>query len=477
MSKLKFRINFYYKNSKEVVPNFEYRISTTDDVIKFDPKLADKWNPQGMSFNPKKTNSKGQSEPFEVSGLSDIKIYGKGEPLLSKGWVHLRTIKVNEAYISLKTIEHQLHVEIPVFKLGKAQTSVKGTSNHKSDYYQVQKGDSLGGIAERFKKDIDQLMKNNNMKNPNNIHVGQKIYIGEKNKAEEIAIKAGRSDDFLDATYKVKEGDTLGKIAEKFKLKLALIAMQNNIPLADMDKLKVGSILKIKKPKERIVDTLQANNKFSINKGLAITQYKPPKHKAKQISVSISGDLLFIGGALDIGVAYDDSGDWMLFVSTSAGGEIDPSKVPHLATGVDTQKLAELVNNREKFKQSIKKDINASIGSSAVNVEVKHVSDLIGRGLTVTNTVNVGAYSISRVHTSATVEDVDANGNKASRKIKGDGFLDNINIGAQKVKKVVDGKPISITHSVHASYTIPIFLYNRNEKLMKMQGKGIEYVD
>ncbi|MFC6051708.1 hypothetical protein A6M14_03580 [Acinetobacter sp. Ac_877] len=55
---------------------------------------------------------------------------------------------------------------------------------------------------------------------------------------------------------------------------------------------------------------------------------------------------MFIGSALDIGVAYDD---WILFVSTSSGGEIDPSKVPHLATGVDTQKLAELVNNSDLF--------------------------------------------------------------------------------------------------------------------------------
>lgn len=50
-------------------------------------------------------------------------------------------------------------------------------------------------------------------------------------------------------------------------------------------------------------------------------------------------------------------------------------------------------------------------------------------------------------------------------------------VSAKKVKKVAEGKPVSITHSVAKSYTIPILLYDRNERLMKGQGKGIEYVD
>ena len=49
--------------------------------------------------------------------------------------------------------------------------------------------------------------------------------------------------------------------------------------------------------------------------------------------------------------------------------------------------------------------------------------------------------------------------------------------GSKKVEKVMDGKPFGITHSVSKSYTIPIFLYDRNERLLKGKGKGIEYVD
>ena len=85
--------------------------------------------------------------------------------------------------------------------------------------------------------------------------------------------------------------------------------------------------------------------------------------------------------------------------------------------------------------------------------------------------------SLSRVNGYATVEEEDINGNPVTRDVNSGGFVSNADFGAKKVKKVVDGKPIAITHSVSKSYTIPIFLYDRNERLMKMKGKGIEYVD
>ena len=132
---------------------------------------------------------------------------------------------------------------------------------------------------------------------------------------------------------------------------------------------------------------------------------------------------------------------------------------------------------KKKLKESLKKDISISIGSGALNVKAKHVSDLKGEGFTLTNSLNVGVYSISRVNTYATVEDTDSDGNIIEGDVGGRGLSGTVALEGKKVKKVVDGKPVSITHSVSKSYTIPIFLYDRNERLMKMKGKGIEYVD
>ena len=129
------------------------------------------------------------------------------------------------------------------------------------------------------------------------------------------------------------------------------------------------------------------------------------------------------------------------------------------------------------MKKNLKKDVSVSMGSTTLNVKAKHVSDLTGSGLTLTNTLSVGAYSISRANGYATVNDIDSQGNTIEREVRSGGFVSNADFGARKAKKVAEGKPFSITHSVAKSYTIPILLYDRNERLMKGKGKGIVYVD
>lgn len=286
----------------------------------------------------------------------------------------------------------------------------------------------------------------------------------------------------MDIKYEVQSGDTLSSLAKKFKVSSSLIAMQNYIHLSEMDKLQIGKILKVKNNRSQYIsEIIKKDLMFSKENGLAITQYQLKEPSAKQIFITFSGALYFIGSALDIGIAYDDNGDWMLFVSVGMSGEIDPSKVPHLAGNGNTNELSALLKDEKRLKESLKKDIGVSIGSAALNVKAKHVSDLTGSGLTLTNTLNVGAYSISRANGYATVDDVDTDGNSVKREVRSTGVLDAVDFGAKKVKKVIEGKPVSITHSVAKSYTIPILLYDRNERLMKGKGKGkgkgIEYVD
>lgn len=321
-------------------------------------------------------------------------------------------------------------------------------------------------------------MRNNDIKDQNKIKIGQKIYIGDAVKKEKISIKSSNPNDFVDVVYEVKAGDTLSSLGKKFKVNPSLIAMQNNIPLSNMNTLSVGKILKVKNNRDRYIpEILKKELMFSKAKGLAITQYQAKEPSAKQIFITFSGALYFIGSALDIGIAYDDNGDWMFFVSVGVSGEVDPSKVPHLANGGNINELSQLLKDEKKLKESLKKDVSVSMGSTTLNVKAKHVSDLTGSGLTLTNTLNVGVYSISRVNGYATVSDVDSQGNTMERTVRSRGFQDAYDVSAKKVKKVAEGKPVSITHSVAKSYTIPILLYDRNERLMKGKGKGIEYVD
>jgi LysM repeat protein len=480
LADLNFRITFYYFGYKDVVPNLEYRIQTSRDILKWTPELQKKWIfPKVTPSNfMKTTNVKGETEPFKVSGVCTIEVYVKGKPTSFNQWTLVKKIHVNENFLHLKNIEYPLKVGIPVSKLGKVVTADKSTSNHKSDYYQVQSGDTLETISKKFKKDIHELMKNNDIKDRNKIKLGQKIYIGDAKKQEKVSIKLSNPNDFVDIKYEVQSGDTLSSLAKKFKVSSSLIAMQNNIRLSEMDTLQVGKILEVKNNRSRYIpEVLKKELMFSKENGLAITRYQPKEPSAKQLFVTFSGALYFIGSALDIGIAYDDNGDWMLFVSVGVSGEIDPSKVPHLANSGNIKELSELLKDEKKLKESLKKDVSVSMGTGALNVKAKHVSDLAGSGLTLTNTLSVGAYSISRANSYATVDDTDANGNAVKRDVRGGGFISNADIGANKAKKVVDGKPVNISHSVAKSYTIPIFLYDRNERLMKGQGKGIEYVD
>lgn len=50
-------------------------------------------------------------------------------------------------------------------------------NNPKSETYTVKKGDTLGAIAVKYKTTVAKLAKDNNIKNPNLIQVGQKIKI------------------------------------------------------------------------------------------------------------------------------------------------------------------------------------------------------------------------------------------------------------------------------------------------------------
>lgn len=86
-------------------------------------------------------------------------------------------------------------------------------------YYTVRAGDTLSHIALWYNTTVEELVKLNDIQNPNLIYIGQKILIttsGDPNKETHI-------------TYVVKRGDTLTKLAIRYGTTINKIVQLNNI--------------------------------------------------------------------------------------------------------------------------------------------------------------------------------------------------------------------------------------------------------
>ena len=117
----------------------------------------------------------------------------------------------------------------PVKKVSATKSNTKKTTSTVS-VYTVKKGDTLSEIAERFGTTVSQLVKLNNIKNPNLIYAGQKIKInGSPSKA---------------IYHTVKKGDTVSELAVKYGSSIAKIKEWNK--LKDVNKIYVGQKLRVK---------------------------------------------------------------------------------------------------------------------------------------------------------------------------------------------------------------------------------------
>lgn len=90
--------------------------------------------------------------------------------------------------------------------------------------YKVQSGDTLSGIALHFGTSVNELVKKNNIKNPNLIFAGQVLTIPS-------TIKLGLSEGI---EYTVRPGDTLSQIAVNFGTTVNQLQALNRITNPDL---------------------------------------------------------------------------------------------------------------------------------------------------------------------------------------------------------------------------------------------------
>ena len=92
--------------------------------------------------------------------------------------------------------------------------------------YTMKKGDNLSTVAQKYGVSVSDIIKANNIKNPNKVNVGTKLIIPPKT-----------------TKYTVQKGDTLTGIAKKYGTTVAALKSTNNIK--DTDKLYIGKVLVI----------------------------------------------------------------------------------------------------------------------------------------------------------------------------------------------------------------------------------------
>lgn len=110
--------------------------------------------------------------------------------------------------------------------------------------YTVKSGDTLAGVAEEFKVDMNTIATANGLTTPYALEVGQQLKIPGVTKPAETAPAADAAAPASGTTYTVKAGDTLAGIGADLGIDYKTIATLNNIQAPY--NLEVGQVLKIK---------------------------------------------------------------------------------------------------------------------------------------------------------------------------------------------------------------------------------------
>lgn len=115
--------------------------------------------------------------------------------------------------------------------------------------YVVQRGDSLSKIAEQHNTTVEAIVEANSIRNPNRIYVGQELVIPGSG----------------DTTYLVRPGDTLASIAAKLGVTESQLAAANGITNPNL--IYVGTRLRIEAPPAEFHPETGEQTTYKIRRG------------------------------------------------------------------------------------------------------------------------------------------------------------------------------------------------------------------
>lgn len=430
MSNIAFKLRFTYKNVDEGIPNLDYKVNFQSLVFPTTTRIIDE----------DQTTKEGKVTKtlYTHSEKGILRVFVKGGPTKYKTYTQIFQENIEKNYFLNGAT---LTLPLSLMKI-LVTTEVKGASKtYESDYHQVKSGENLASIAKKYNKEISLLMRNNNISDANEIKIGQKIFIGSANTSNQMMLQvaAPKEGYFIEIDYIVNTGDTLLSIARKFNLNAERIKQDNEI--TNTYSLNAGQRLKLINHSAKFLGL--SNQKLILSKLYTEGLFPVTKVSGdytRQISVTIGAQLWeILGASLEIGVAYDARGNWMLYYAVEDSISIDKSAIN--LHGGNVKKLSD--------------DIGFSLAGSNIKTNAKHVSELTGAGYSLTNSVNLGAYNVGLMNVKSTTQDYETGERK---KVSGFGGVGQINIGKKSIKAP------SIDHQAGASIVIPLFIYNKKVK-------------
>ena len=144
--------------------------------------------------------------------------------------------------------------EIPPHEENNTDTVVTPPVESATVSYEVQSGDNLTKIAKKYGTTVDEIVRLNNISNPNLIYVGQYLVIPTTSNAQVST----------DSTYVVKSGDTLSGIANKFGTTYQKLAEING--LSNPNIIYPGQVLKINGATENSTKTYTVQSGDNLTK-------------------------------------------------------------------------------------------------------------------------------------------------------------------------------------------------------------------
>ena len=99
----------------------------------------------------------------------------------------------------------------------------------RSKFYTVRRGDTLSGLALRFRTSVRSLRANNNIRRGNRIYIGQVLQLPKGKSKPSIRYANYAPKNYTLVSYRIRKHDNLSKIAKRFNTNTRFLAKINHI--------------------------------------------------------------------------------------------------------------------------------------------------------------------------------------------------------------------------------------------------------